>query len=167
MAYNPYANYAQQYPAQYQEYTPDLQQRLDMMQRNTYNNRNSMQYGQFQPIQQSYTAIPVTCFEEAKAARISFDGSINIFLDTQNGCIYTKKINDEGIAELNIYKLVPPKQQINTTTPVQESPQPQYVSLEDFNSLKAKLEALEQKYEHIGGKQNVTKSNAVNESNRK
>lgn len=48
---------------------------------------------------------PVSCMEEARAASIDFDGSIFYFPDVANRCIYTKQINVDGTATLNLYEL--------------------------------------------------------------
>ena len=47
----------------------------------------------------------VSSFEEAKAAGIDFDGSIFYFPDLANRRIYTKQINMDGTATLNMYEL--------------------------------------------------------------
>ena len=43
--------------------------------------------------------------EEARAASIDFDGSIFYFPDLANKRIYTKQINIDGTATINIYEL--------------------------------------------------------------
>ncbi len=50
---------------------------------------------------------PVSSLEEAKASSIDFDGTIFFFPDVANKKIYTKQINPEGIAVLNMYELKP------------------------------------------------------------
>lgn len=50
---------------------------------------------------------PVSSFEEAKASSIDFDGTIFFFPDVANKKIYTKQVNQEGIAVLNMYELKP------------------------------------------------------------
>ena len=47
---------------------------------------------------------PVSSIEEVKAAQIDFDGSLFIFPDIANKKIYTKQINLNGVAELNVNK---------------------------------------------------------------
>ena len=47
----------------------------------------------------------VSSFEEAKATSIDFDGSIFYFPDLANRRIYTKQINLDGTATLNMYEL--------------------------------------------------------------
>ena len=48
---------------------------------------------------------PVSSVEEARAASIDFDGSIFYFPDMANNCIYTKQINMDGSASINVYEL--------------------------------------------------------------
>ena len=48
---------------------------------------------------------PVSSIEEAKAMSIDFDGSVFYFPDLANKRIYTKQINIDGTASLNMYEL--------------------------------------------------------------
>lgn len=50
---------------------------------------------------------PVSSLEEARALSIDFDGSIFYFPDIANKRIYTKQINMDGTASLNMYELTP------------------------------------------------------------
>lgn len=81
---------------------------------NTYSTQTPtyMNYSQYRPIQQSvqqpYMGIkgrPVASIEEARASIIDFDGSIFYFPDLANRRIYTKQINMDGTALLNVYEL--------------------------------------------------------------
>ena len=47
----------------------------------------------------------VSSLEEARATSIDFDGSIFYFPDLANRRIYTKQINLDGTATLNMYEL--------------------------------------------------------------
>jgi hypothetical protein len=47
----------------------------------------------------------VSSLEEARAASIDFDGSVFYFPDLANQKIYTKQINIDGTATLNMYEL--------------------------------------------------------------
>ena len=47
----------------------------------------------------------VSSFEEAKAMSIDFDGSVFYFPDLANRRIYTKQINIDGTASINMYEL--------------------------------------------------------------
>lgn len=77
---------------------------------------------------------PVSSYEEAKVASVDFDGSIFFFPDVANKKIYTKQINAEGIAVLNMYEL----------KPIPESPQPgDYVTRTEFEQA---LNSLIQKF---------------------
>jgi len=48
---------------------------------------------------------PVASLEEARASMIDFDGSVFYFPDLANRRIYTKQINMDGTATMNIYEL--------------------------------------------------------------
>ena len=50
---------------------------------------------------------PVSSLEEVKATSIDFDGSIFYFPDIANKRIYTKTVDNSGIAQLNMYELKP------------------------------------------------------------
>ena len=61
-----------------------------------------------EPQPQPYFGIkgrPVASIEEARAMSIDFDGSIFYFPDLANRKIYTKQINMDGTASLNVYEL--------------------------------------------------------------
>ena len=47
----------------------------------------------------------VSSFEEAKAMSIDFDGSVFYYPDLANRRIYTKQINIDGTASINMYEL--------------------------------------------------------------
>lgn len=48
---------------------------------------------------------PVSSLEEVRATSIDFDGSVFFFPDLANKRIYTKQINMDGTAILNMYEL--------------------------------------------------------------
>lgn len=48
---------------------------------------------------------PVSSLDEVRATSIDFDGSISYFPDLANKRIYTKQINMDGTASLNMYEL--------------------------------------------------------------
>ena len=50
---------------------------------------------------------PVSSIEEVKACPIDFDGSVFYFSDVANKRIYTKQINIDGTASINLYELKP------------------------------------------------------------
>jgi hypothetical protein len=57
---------------------------------------------------------PVSSLEEVRATSIDFDGSVFYFPDLANKRIYTKQINMDGTASLNMYELKPvPKETVN------------------------------------------------------
>lgn len=97
-----------------------------------YNN-NSF-YPQQQNRQPQYLkGRPVSSIEEVKATPIDFDGSISFFPDLANHKIYTKQINLDGTATLNMYEL----KEIPAASPSN------YVTREEFeqaiNALLAKM----------------------------
>ena len=84
-----------QYPAQQQQYGGNTR---PVYQSNGWNNRIR----------------PVSSIEEVRAASIDFDGSVFYFSDLANKRIYTKQINLDGTAQLNMYEL--------KETPIMEQP---------------------------------------------
>lgn len=67
--------------------------------------RPGIQYvDQTQP-QMGIKGRPVSSIEEARAISIDFDGSVFYFPDLANRRIYTKQINMDGTASLNVYDL--------------------------------------------------------------
>lgn len=94
------------YMAPYNPMAP-MQQRLQQYEQN---------YGQMAQPQGAYKpqnfikCQAVTSIDEAKAAMIDFDGSVHVFTDLANNRIYTKQINLDGAAVLNVYELKAPQQ---------------------------------------------------------
>ena len=76
---------------------------------------------------------PVVSLEEARAAQIDLDGSLHIFTDIGNKKIYTKQINLDGTATLNIYTL---QEQQNPTEQVE------FVTKAEFNEEMNKMQSL-------------------------
>ena len=78
---------------------------------------------------------PVASLEEVRATGIDFDGSIFYFPDVANKRIYTKQINMDGTALLNVYEL-------KELPPVDISiPQSNYVTREEFELAITQLRA--------------------------
>ena len=77
---------------------------------------------------------PVASIEEARASIIDFDGSIFYFPDLANKRIYTKQINMDGTAILNMYEL----KEIPVEVTAQEA---QYITREEFESAIQQLKA--------------------------
>ena len=67
---------------------------------------------------------PVSSLEEARAMSIDFDGSVFFFPDLANKRIYTKQINNDGTATLNMYGL----QELPQEVPIGNN----YVTREEF-----------------------------------
>ena len=98
-----------------------------------YQNQNYGYYNPQMPARQMPLAAglkgrPVSSLDEVRATGIDFDGSIFYFPDIANKRIYTKQINLDGSAQLNMYELV--------QTPIQnEAPQidtSRYITREEF-----------------------------------
>lgn len=94
----------------------------------TANNPGIRQTVAPQPAPQQFPMLkgrPVSSLEEARAMTIDFDGSMFFFPDVANKRIYTKQINMDGTASLNMYVLqdLPPEQPLNTNV---------YVTKEEF-----------------------------------
>lgn len=90
-----------------------------------------------------FKAVPVMSFDEAKAAMVAYDGSLNIFVDVQNNKIYTKQLNTDGLAEFKVYKLSQEEQATSSNA--------QYVERIEFDLVLEELEALRTKLETLGG----------------
>lgn len=111
-----------------------------------YPNQNYNYYPQQQPINQ-YMRQPqqsallkgrmVSSIEEAKASPIDFDGSIFYFPDLANKRIYTKQINIDGTATLNMYELRPIQIQQETTQEMAAD----FVTREEFQQAMDQLKA--------------------------
>ena len=116
-----------------------------------YNNTNNqLQSNAYSPIYQQYRpnyqipnqqmtanylgikGRPVASIEEARASIIDFDGSIFYFPDLANKRIYTKQINMDGTALLNMYELkeLPVEQELTNN---------QYITREEFESVISQL----------------------------
>lgn len=123
------------------------------------------QYPQFaqQPMGQNFTqqqapiymkCRAVTSIDEAKAAMIDLDGSLHVFTDIPHRKIYTKQINLDGTASLNIYSLeeTPTSVQSGATVPnsAKESSVPESIFTQTINSLQSRISALEDKFEQRG-----------------
>lgn len=76
---------------------------------------------------------PVSSIEEARASAIDFDGSVFYFPDLANKRIYTKQINLDGTALLNMYELkeIPIEQPINNQS---------FITREEFETVIAQLQ---------------------------
>ncbi len=77
------------------------------------------------PPMQGLKGRPVSSLDEVRATSIDFDGSISYFPDLANKRIYTKQINMDGTALLNMYEL--------HAMPI-ETNNANYVTREEFES---------------------------------
>ena len=78
---------------------------------------------------------PVSSLEEARATSIDFDGSIFYFPDIANKCIYTKQINIDGTANLQMYEL----KEIPREVKMEQIPIDQFVTKDEFNKVMAEI----------------------------
>ena len=104
----------------------------------------------YTPVGQLLKGRPVTSFDEAKAAMIDLDGSLFVFPDAANKCIYTKQIGLDGAAILKVYRLDEP------VSPVQTGPQtnlpPDMVTREEFDRVFAEFQQrINRLQDEIGG----------------
>ena len=99
---NPY----QQQLAQNRLNQIEQQYNVGAYQPNNYQMQNNQQMGAMQVIK----GRPVSSYDEAKASMIDLDGSLFVFTDIANNCIYTKQILLDGSAELKTYVLQERKQ---------------------------------------------------------
>ena len=76
----------------------------------------------------------VSSIDEARAAPIDFDGSVFYFPDLANQKIYTKQINMDGTATLNMYELkeIPISAPVNTDTSI-------FITREEFEAVLLQL----------------------------
>lgn len=89
----------------YQPYNPmaPMQYRLQQYEQQYPQFNQTAQQGS--PPQNYIKCQAVTSMEEARAAMIDLDGSVHVFTDFASGKIYTKQINLDGTATLNVYEL--------------------------------------------------------------
>lgn len=83
-------------------YYPPVQQPMNQQTIPNYTQPNYLRTAQSQ---NGLKGRLVSSLEEARATSIDFDGSIFYFPDLANKRIYTKQINMDGTATLNIYEL--------------------------------------------------------------
>lgn len=100
-----------------------------------------------QPQGPAINARAVTSYEEAQAATINLDGTLNIFTDLGHKQIYLKQFdNTNGTANLYVFRLV---ENVPTPQPALASDvppaQPEYVLKSDFDALKKQFEELSDK----------------------
>lgn len=73
---------------------------------------------------------PVSSLDEVRASAVDFDGTISYFPDLANQKIYTKQINPDGSALLQMYEL--------KELP-QAPPTADYITRDEFNSMVEEL----------------------------
>lgn len=80
----------------------------------------------------------VSSVEEARATSIDFDGSIFYFPDLANRRIYTKQINLDGTATLNMYEL----REMPVVSEQHSFASNNFVTRDEFDSVVAQLKAM-------------------------
>ena len=75
---------------------------------------------------------PVASLDEVRGTTIDFDGSVFFFPDLANKRIYTKQINMDGTASLNVYEL--------KNMPIETSNN--YVTREEFEMALGQIQSL-------------------------
>lgn len=78
---------------------------------------------------------PVSSLDEVRASGIDFDGSIFYFPDFAHQAIYTKQINLDGSAAINMYSMT----EIPSPTPIPKAED--YVTRNEFSEAIASLKA--------------------------
>ena len=97
---------------------------------NTNQTFNS-QYLRQAPPQTGLKGKLVSSLDEVRATSIDFDGSIFYFPDLANRLIYTKQINMDGTATLNVYELKEmPKEELVRNIPID-----QFVTKEELETI--------------------------------
>lgn len=77
----------------------------------------------------------VTGREEAVAAQVIPDGNLNVFVDSNNGRIYTKAVAVNGMSDFREYAFQQPQP---------KAPEEQGVTMEMFMELRSEVEAIKQ-----------------------
>lgn len=78
---------------------------------------------------------PVSSLEEARATSIDFDGSVFFFPDIANKRIYTKQINMDGTANLQMYEL----KELPKEKELQQVSADQFVTKDEFERVLAEF----------------------------
>ena len=86
-------------------YNYPQQQTYQTQQYGGYGYKQVPQYQWGQPTTPLPQVRPVSSIEEVRACPIDFDGSVFYFADVANKRIYTKQINIDGTATINLYEL--------------------------------------------------------------
>lgn len=133
-----YGNYNTGYVAnQYQTQMP--QNRMNQIEQQygvgMYQPNNFQMQGNQQQFGNVLKGRPVSSYDEAKASMIDLDGSLFVFTDVANNCIYTKQILLDGTAELKTYVLQEQKQNEIKQTEVKSRKTNEYVLKKDFDKI--------------------------------
>ena len=161
-----YPQYFSPAPYSPMPYNPGMtaQERINNLQQHMSANQPPMQ--PMQPQGPVINARAVTGYEEAQAAQIPLDGSMNIFTDFGHKQIYVKQFdNTNGTANIHVFRLEEPvAQQSPAQAPAQES-QPEYVLKSDFDALKRQFEELSGKLSETAEIKQEPKKGVKNNAN--
>ncbi len=94
---------------------------------------------------------PVASLDEVRGTTIDFDGSVFFFPDLANKRIYTKQINVDGTASLNVYEL--------KNIPL-DNPTGNYVTREEFEMALGQIQSLLTTPQQISAENNKTNISA-------
>lgn len=133
-----YGNYNTGYMvSQYQTQMP--QNRMNQIEQQygvgMYQPNNFQMQGSQQQFGNVLKGRPVSSYDEAKASMIDLDGSLFVFTDIANNCIYTKQILLDGTAELKTYVLQEQKSNETKQTEVKSKKTNEYVLKKDFDKI--------------------------------
>lgn len=124
-------------PSQYQTQMP--QNRMNQIEQQygvgMYQPNNFQMQGNQQQFGNVLKGRPVSSYDEAKASMIDLDGSLFVFTDVANNCIYTKQILLDGTAELKTYVLQEQKPNETKQAEVKSRKTNEYVLKKDFDKI--------------------------------
>lgn len=90
---------------------------------------------QQRPMAPNLRGRPVSSLDEVRATSVDFDGSVFFFPDMANKRIYTKQINLDGTALINMYEL--------KNLPIEQVPvNSNYVTKEEFDETLKKIQSM-------------------------
>lgn len=84
---------------------------------------------------------PVSSLDEVRGTSIDFDGSVFFFPDLANKRIYTKQINMDGTASLNVYEL--DNTSLNQMTPMNSS---NFITREEYEATISQIHNMLEQY---------------------
>lgn len=134
---NPYANKLATFDQMAQNIANNPYQQMPMQQQQMGMNMGNQQM----PMPQPNTVRLVTSIDETKSVTPAFDGTETYFKDNVNKKFYVKYINLNGLPQTDVYTFEP---QVQAEVKEKEKAleKPSFVSYEEFNLLKEKVDSL-------------------------